>query len=469
MLNPFFLQGSKGEQNLIQDLINEQLKIYGVEIYYMPRQFVTEKTVIKEVIQSDFTKAFPLEAYVDSYEGYGGQQTIMSKFGIQDIDDLTLIISKERFEEYIVPLTHNIPDKKLTHRPKEGDLIYFPLGDRIFEIKYVEHEKPFYQLQKNYVYELRCELFRYEDEVIDTGIDFIDDNVESQGYIQVLNMVGMGSTASAVTSLVYGGVRSVIITNRGSGYTSAPTVLFSKSPEPGGTATGIATMIDGIEDLCNPDGTLLRVQGVLITNPGYGYTVPPKVQFVGGGGGGVIATTLIASAMVGVVTVTNPGSGYVSSPSITFNGAAARVAIGTATLANGSVSSINIIDGGQGYFQTPTITISGPQNIVGFGTYKFNEIVVGSSSSTTARVRSWNSTTKVLEVATISGSFRSGEILTGQESGANYKLIRVNRDDINANSSDQNNRKDIYADNLNIESEADAILDFSEKNPFGMP
>lgn len=469
MLNPFFLQGSKGEQSLLQDLINEQLKIYGVEVYYMPRQFVTEKTVIKEVIQSDFTKAFPIEAYVDSFEGYGGQQTIMSKFGIQDIDDLTLIISKERFEEYIVPLTHNIPNKKLTHRPKEGDLIYFPLGDRIFEIKYVEHEKPFYQLQKNYVYELRCELFRYEDEVIDTGIDFIDDNVEDQGYIQVLNMVGVGSTASAITSLAFGGVRKVIITNRGSGYTSTPTVLFSKSPVEGGTATGIATMIGGISDLCSPDDKLLRVQAVLITNPGYGYTVPPKVQFIGGGGSGTIATTMIANAMVGVVTITNPGSGYITAPSVVFNGAAANTAIGTAIISNGSVTSIGVLDAGQGYFSTPTITIGSPQNMVGFGTYTFNEVVVGSASSTKARVRSWNAVTKTLEVATITGKFLPGEILVGQESGANYKLTRVNRNDILANSSDQNNRKDIYADNLNIENQGDLILDFSENNPFGNP
>jgi hypothetical protein len=469
MLNPFFLQGSKGEQNLLQDLVNEQLKIYGVEVYYIPRQFVTEKTVIKEVIQSDFTKAFPIEAYVDSYEGYGGQQTIMSKFGIQDIDDLTLIISKERFEEYIVPLTHNIPDKKLTHRPKEGDLIYFPLGDRIFEIKYVEHEKPFYQLQKNYVYELRCELFRYEDEVIDTGIDFIDDNVEDQGYIQVLNMVGAGSTASAVTSLLYGGVRKVIISNRGSGYTSTPTVVFSKSPVEGGTATGIATMIGGISDLCNPDDRLLRVQEVLITNPGFGYTVAPKVQFIGGGGSGTVATTVIGDAIVGIVTVTSPGSGYVSAPSVTFNGAAAIIAIGTAIISNGSVQSIKLLDAGQGYFDTPTITIGSPQNIVGFGTYVPNEIIVGSSSSIRARVKTWNSVTKTLEVASITGTFLVGEVLVGQESGASYKLTRVNRDDILADSSDADNRKGIYADNLNIENAADLILDFSENNPFGNP
>ena len=82
MLNPFFLQGSKSEQGLIQDLINEQLRMYGVEVYYLPRKYVTEKTVIRELIESKFTNAYPIEAYVDTYDGYGDNPTILSKFGI---------------------------------------------------------------------------------------------------------------------------------------------------------------------------------------------------------------------------------------------------------------------------------------------------------------------------------------------------------------------------------------------------
>ncbi len=202
MLNPFFLQGSQGERDLVQDLINEQLKIYGVEVYYLPRQYVTEKTVIKEVIQSEFNNAYPIEAYLETYNGYGNQGTILSKFGIQELDDLVLSISRERFETYITPLIKDIPDIKLATRPKEGDLIYFPLGDRIFEIKYVEHESPFYQLQGNYTYELRCELFRFGDEVIGTGIPEIDDDFKDLGYIKTLKMVGIGSTATAIKKIL---------------------------------------------------------------------------------------------------------------------------------------------------------------------------------------------------------------------------------------------------------------------------
>ena len=147
-LNSYFLQGSKSEQNLVQSLINEQLTIYGVEVYYIPRRYIAQNTVIKEVIESQFDSAYPIEAYIDSYEGYGGQGTLLSKFGIQNVDDLTLIISRERYETYITPLIKNLPNIELTTRPKEGDLIYFPLGDRLFEIKYVEHEQPFINLRR---------------------------------------------------------------------------------------------------------------------------------------------------------------------------------------------------------------------------------------------------------------------------------------------------------------------------------
>ena len=235
MLNPFFLQGSKTEQGLIQDLINEQLKMYGIDVYYLPRQYITENTVIKEVIESQFTSAYPIEAYVNSFDGYGDNPTILSKFGIQALNEIVLTISRERFKTYISPLIAKQPNIKLSTRPKEGDLIYFPLGDRIFEIKYVEHEKPFYQLQGLYTYELRCELFRYEDEVIDTSIGDIDDNISGSigddkvpiGPVQKLTMVGVGVTAKASTNVVNGGIRYITITNRGGGYTSIPTVGIS--------------------------------------------------------------------------------------------------------------------------------------------------------------------------------------------------------------------------------------------------
>ena len=288
-LNPFFLHGSSGEQNLVQDLVNEHLKMFGVEIYYIPRVYVNEKTIMEEVSRSEFTSAVPLEAYIDTYDGFSGAGTLLSKFGVQEIDDLTLIISKERYETVVESQIAVIDKTKLTSRPKEGDLIYFPLGDRLFEIKYVEHEKPFWQLQKNYVYELRCELFAYNDETIDTGIGEIDDNVIDEGYIQTFNMVGVGSTATAITSLRDGAVRRIIVSRRGSGYDSAPRVAITSAPSGGLTAVGIASMIGGIVDLCETSPDKLRVQKVDIADPGYGYTTAPRITFHGGGGPGAYA------------------------------------------------------------------------------------------------------------------------------------------------------------------------------------
>ena len=200
-LNPFFLQGSPGEQRLIQNLINEQLQIYGVEITYIPRKFVNKTSIIEEVQSSRFDDNFLLEAYVNTYEGYSGAGDIMTKFGVSLRDEVTLTISRERFEDFISPFL-DPDDYELATRPREGDLVFFPLGSRLFEVKFVEHEQPFYQLGKNYVYQLQCELFEYEDEVIDTGIDIIDSQVEDIGFIQTLQLIGTGITATANAQLM---------------------------------------------------------------------------------------------------------------------------------------------------------------------------------------------------------------------------------------------------------------------------
>ena len=481
MLNPYFQQGSRSEQNLVQDLINEQLRMYGVEIHYLPRKYLSENTIIREVIQSKFDDAYPIEAYVDNFDGYGDNTTILSKFGIQATNEITLIISKERFETYISPLIKNEQNIKLSTRPKEGDLIYFPLGDRLFEIKFVEHEKPFYQLQKNYVYELRCELFRLGDEVIDTGIDEIDDTLtggESDGLTedgistligasQTLTLVGTGVTATAVTGIITsGGIRLISVTNRGGGYTGVPRIGISSAPSGGVTGIASARMIGGIvvcNDSANPKAR--SVQAVDIVNPGAGYTVAPGVRFIGGGGAGAAATTKIGDGIVGVVTLTDAGSGYTTSPTITFSnevflsGVTTVSAAATAVVgAGGTLTSIRLTNAGLGYSTVPTITISDP-NMSSSGDFVFNEIVTGSLSGTTGRVRTWNSTTNILEVGNVNGEFTINESIVGSTSGASHGLLSASLDPAD----------DGFADNINIETEADSILDFSEQNPFGIP
>ena len=477
MLNPFFQQGSKSEQNLVQDLINEQLRMYGVEVHYLPRKYMNEKTVIREVVQSIFDDSYPLEAYVDNFDGYAENPTLLSKFGIEQTNEVTLVISRERWETYIQPLLKNESNVKLTTRPKEGDLVYFPLGDRLFEIKYVEHEKPFYQLKKNYVYTLKCELFRYEDEVIDTGVSEIDDTLIGDnadgtsedglstllGSSQTLTLVGTGATASAVVGFnTEGSIRLITLSNRGGGYSAIPTIGVSSAPA--GKVTGIltATMISGI-NVCNLNisNNLKSVQSVVITNPGAGYTLAPTLQITGGGGSGAAGTVFIGDGTVGIVTLSDAGSGYTTAPTVTIT---APVGVGTQATAEavvssaGTITSINIVNAGAGYTSSPTITIGDP-SLDNSGNFKFNEIVTGSITGVKGRVRTWSATTNILEVANVSGMFSIGEDITGSTSGAVHALRVVSEDP----------PEDGFADNVNIESAADDILDFSEQNPFGIP
>lgn len=461
MLNPFFIQGTRGEQSLVQDLINEQLRMYGVEVYYLPRSFLTTNTVIEEVIQSSFEDAYPIEAYVQNYEGYDDNTTLLSKFGIESRQEMTFIISKERYENYIAPLTEGKANLNLTSRPKEGDIIYMPLGDRMFEIKFVEHEKPFYQLQKNYVYELRCELFRYEDEVIDTGVDVIDDTLvgsDSDGISEVgtstilggsltMTLVGTATTASAVTGLVNAGISSIIIGSQGAYYSTAPIVAISSAPS--GGITGIATVVMD----------RFAVTDIRIINAGAGYTVAPEVEFISAVGTGATAHTTIGNGGIGIVTITSGGVGYTSAPTVTFTGAASVSAAATAIIgAGGSVTAVQFTNAGLGYTIAPTITFSEPPS-TSSGTFEYNEVVTGEISGSTARVRVWNTTTNILELGNVSGTFRVGEQITGGTSGAIHTILTIDDDPAD----------DGYADNADIELESDGILDFSESNPFGIP
>ena len=215
-LNPFFLHGSQSEQRLVQELINEQLRMYGIEVIYIPRKFVKKETILKEISSSKFDDNYAIEAYINNYDGYTGQGDILSKFGVSLRDELSLTISRERFEDFIVPfLNINDPEIELATRPREGDLVYFPLGQRLFEVKFVEHENSFYQLGKLYTYELKCELFEYEDEVLDTTIEEIDTQIQEEGYITTLQLIGSGTTATATATIGSGYIKKIYLNNDG--------------------------------------------------------------------------------------------------------------------------------------------------------------------------------------------------------------------------------------------------------------
>jgi len=458
-LKPFFLQGSPNEQRLVQELINEQLRIYGVEVVYIPRKFVRRETILREVSSSKFDDNFALEAYVNNYEGYSGQGDILTKFGMSLKDDLSLIISKERFEDFISPFLEVESDEEiaLSSRPREGDLVYFPLGQRLFEVKFIEHEQPFYQLGKLYVYELKCELFEYEDEVIDTTIDEIDTQVQEEGYITTLSLIGLGRTATASSTIGTGYIRQITLNNDGYGYTSIPTIGISSAP-PGGTnasAKAITELKSGF----------YAIKQIVLTNAGAGYTIAPNISIIGNGSGAG-ATCGIETLGSGVISIDliDNGVGYSTAPYVTITGVGfgeSATAISSVVGTAQSVSSISILNPGVGYLVSPVVTISGPPILTGIGTYLFNEIVTGSRSGTTARVKSWDFDTKILKVSFVNNvtpnGFFPGETITGSISNAQYSV----------NTYSNWNPYDKYGDNLQIQTEAESILDFSESNPFG--
>ena len=465
-LNPFFIQGTRSEQRLVQDLINEQLKIYGVEVIYIPRKYITTNTVIKENVLAEFNEGYAIEAYVMNYQGFGGAGDLLTKFGVQSKDELTLAISRERYEDFISPFLTNNPQIKLSIRPSEGDLVYFPLSDTIFEIKFVEHETEFYQLNKLYIYELRCEPFEYEDEIINTGIDDVDDNFLSKGYSVKLTLVGIGSTATAITSLRSGSLVDVYINSAGYNYTSSPVVAISTSPISGGNAAGIASMR-------RSSSGKYSVGEVLITNPGYGYTGPPTIRFIGGGGSGVAATAGISTFnSVGIITITSGGSNYISTPTVTFVGnvGTGQTAIGEAQVTAGIVTNIYLLNAGYGYTQSPTIVI-GNQSGVGTGNFTPLETVTGAASSVTGIVKNWDYDTKILYVSNVTGKFQVGEVIYGSATLVEspgigqtgyYTISKVEEShDMDATKYDE------YNQNQEIEFEGNEIIDFTEINPFG--
>lgn len=461
MLNPFFTQGTGNEQTLVQNLIDEHIKMHGIEFTYLPRQFVNVKTIMREVTTSKFTKSCPIEGYIQNYDGFGDNHNILTKFGVRSTAEMEIVISQRRFEDSITSLLSNYTKlNKAPLRPLEGDLIYFPLGDMLFEIKYVDHEHPsFYQLQNNYTYLLKCELFEYEDEVISTGINDIDDNFKDDGYDVTLNLLGAGTTAAAITSVVNGAVNRIRILNEGTGYTRVPIVRI-EPPTVGVGASAVAITTS------NQGGTK-SIQEIYIINPGFGYTFVPNIFIEPTDGRGFGASAIAGigtTGSIGIVTITDSGTKYTSIPTVTFSpppSLGGVTAIGTAILNNSNeLKSIRIINAGYGYTDgPPTITVSAAGTI-GVGTYRYGDYIRGVSTGTTAFVTNWDEPTLTLNARNLSGKFAVGEIIVGEgttTSSVAYTLNTITYFD----------NDDPYSSSEDFQTEGEGILDFTESNPFG--
>ena len=195
--NTYFSQGSTAEQNLYEDIVIEALRIYGQDVYYIPREIVSEDDIFNEDIESKFENAYLIEMYLENVDAFEGEGTVLSKFGLEIRDQATMIVARKTWEKVTFGTGLN--------RPKEGDLIYFTLTNTLFQIQFVEHEQPFYQIQKLPVYKLTIEAYEYSDDsAIDTGIDEIDEieleNATREGVTMETGGTGTYQVGEVVTA-----------------------------------------------------------------------------------------------------------------------------------------------------------------------------------------------------------------------------------------------------------------------------
>lgn len=358
---PTYYQGHSGEQNLVQDLVDEQIKLFGSDVYYIPR-IVLQDSTLDEVRYSKYQEQFQIEMLLQNVMGFGDNSEFISKFGLRITDEIIFRVSTRRWDEEVAE--HN-PNLTLADRPNEGDLLYFPLTKDIYEIKFVGKEEPFFQFGKIQFYAITAEIYEIGSDDFDTGIEEID----------------------AVEVTFANSIKLIM--------------------DPGGTGNfTVGEEVSGDEFLAKATSTTDGdvVDSITITDSGlhYNSALPPTVTISGGGGSGATATASVSST--------------------------------------GLVTNILITNGGTGYTSAPTVTID------------------YSPKDNRAEVKSWDSTTRELQVINRTGTFTTAETITGLTSGAKWSPETF--DTLNNTSSN-------YDQNRQIENEADEIIDWTERNPFG--
>ena len=177
----YFDKGTNTEQTLYEDLLIEQLKVFGHDVYYLPRTLVKEDSLFGEDVLSKFDDAYGIEMFMEQVEGYGGEKELVSKFGLEIRDEATFVVSRRRWISLIGADSNLI----VSTRPNEGDLIYFPRLQKLFEINFVDHDDPFYQVDNLPVFKMYCSTFEYSSEQLDTGIAAVD-TIEDTSSLDVL-------------------------------------------------------------------------------------------------------------------------------------------------------------------------------------------------------------------------------------------------------------------------------------------
>jgi hypothetical protein len=186
--NLYFSQKVHSEQNLYEDIVIESLKMFGQDVYYLPRDIVNEDRIFGDDVPSRFNSSYKVEMYIENTEGFDGEGDLFTKFGVEIRDQATFVVARRRWTTTVNRFDNEINST----RPREGDLVYLPLSNAMFQIMAVEHEQPFYQLSNLATYKLRCEKFEYSDEDFDTNVDAIDGIERSYAYEYLLTLDSAG-------------------------------------------------------------------------------------------------------------------------------------------------------------------------------------------------------------------------------------------------------------------------------------
>ena len=383
--NVFFNQAVKSEQNLVEDLVVESLRMYGHNCYYLPRTIVNEDTILGDAANSSFDDAYEVEMYLDGVDGFEGEGDLYAKFGVEVRDSATFTISRRTWERF-VSLDVNLATGL---RPNEGDLIYFPLSKSLFEIKFVEHENPFYQLGKLFVFKMTCDLFEYSGEKFDTELEALDTGVElAQAAALELTLIDTPTLrdfvqGESVSQMVYPGIVISGIVSSWSEDTNKLTVSSIKTTDTGDPATYntfLTTSIAGVSE---------DYIGIEATSAG------DNIIMAGAGQEGYFIELEAATATVVV-------------PSF---------------ITDGTSGTDNIIDDDSNSFLLESGTITIREGVSSTDSTAYDYIVVEDSLAS--------------------------------------------RRDITSIASDLTLSTDPGAFNLDLETSADGIIDFSESNPFG--
>ena len=438
--NTYFTNGTRNEQFLQQNLTEEFIKMFGMDILYCPREIMLTDGVFNEEVIGQFNDSYIIEAYMENFDGFQGGGDLLTKFGVAQTDEITMVVSSQRFTDLISQFLLLDKDYKAPERPQEGDLIYLPLTANYFEIKFVEHEEPFYQLGKGYVYKLRAELFEYSDEQGDVFAG--DDEMVDYGYtVKHYYLTTSGVTATGTSVLTGGVLSNIFITDNGTSYNETPLITITGD---GQDATAEAFLANITLSGGSPTSSAViratvkegQIRSVNIVSGGADYDEDRVALNITAPDTGGVNATLVPTFTNGVLTAINilsGGSGYKS------------------------VKLIDITNGGSGYTNATIAFTAAPSGLT--GTFKVPEQVTGATSAATAQLVEWDAQEGWVKLKSPTGSFLIGESMIGDTSGAT--MILDNRNE-------QATADPKYSESVTFESLGDDIMDFSEGNPFGL-